>query len=605
MEVWQNGTRLQANFFANTPLSTQTISERGLLGVAFDPNYASNHFVYVYYTTTAADNHNRVSRFTADASGDLALAGSETVLLELDPHTAGNHNGGAIHFGPDGKLYIAVGDDANQDNSTGTPNAQRLSTLHGKLLRINADGAIPSDNPFVSQTTGKYQAIWAAGLRNPFTFTFQPGTGRMFINDVGQNTWEEIDVGAVRGQLRLADHRRHVRSGRVPEFHRARSTPTSQRRVTTPSGIAITGGAFYNPTTNQFGADYTGDYFFADFGGNWIYRIDPTTKAVTQFATNISSPVDLKVDGAGNLYYLARGSGQVFVVSKPTAAASEMVTNTSDSGPGSLRAAILSANANSGLQTIQFNIVGAGVHSIHLLTALPNIADAAVIDGTSQPGYTGTPLIELDGSGIAAAGTDGLKITAGGSTVKGLAINRFKGDGIELASANNSVQANYLGTDAATGGTDLGNKAYGLNVSTVGNTIGGTTAAERNVISGNDVAGILISGSGATGNVDRGQLHRHQRQRRCGPGEHDLRRRRLAIAGNTIGDQRRRQRDLRQQHRRGLCDRRQRHEQHHRGQHDRRERRRRRPTWATRPTASTVSNAGATRSAAPRPPRAT
>jgi len=87
--------------------------------------------------------------------------------------------------------------------------------------------------------------------------------------------------------------------------------------VTTPSGIAITGGAFYNPRTNQFGADYAGDYFFADFGGNWIYRIDPTTRVVRRFATNVPSPVDLKVNAAGNLYYLARGSGQVFVVTRP------------------------------------------------------------------------------------------------------------------------------------------------------------------------------------------------------------------------------------------------------------------------------------------------
>src|SRR5262249_62347478 len=90
MEIWQNGTRLQANFFQNTPLATDTASERGLLGVAFDPNYAGNRFVYVYYTTTAADHHNRLSRFTANAAGDLAVAGSETILMELDPHSAGN-----------------------------------------------------------------------------------------------------------------------------------------------------------------------------------------------------------------------------------------------------------------------------------------------------------------------------------------------------------------------------------------------------------------------------------------------------------------------------------------------------------------------------------
>src|SRR5262245_49182530 len=191
MEVWQNGTRLQANFFQSTPLTVNSSGERGLLGIAFDPNYASNRFVYVYYTATTPAIHNRLSRFTANAAGDLALASSETVLLDIDNlSTATNHNGGATHFGPDGKLYVAIGDNAD------SANAQSLTTLKGKVLRLNADGSIPSDNPFFGTATGNNRAIWALGLRNPFTFAFQPGTGRMFINDVGQNTWEEINVGA-------------------------------------------------------------------------------------------------------------------------------------------------------------------------------------------------------------------------------------------------------------------------------------------------------------------------------------------------------------------------------------------------------------------------
>lgn len=319
MEVWQHGRRLQANFFARTPLHTQAVSERGLLGVALDPNFPRNHFVYVYYTTTAADNHNRVSRFRANASGNLALPGSERVLLNLDPHTAGNHNGGAIHFGPDGKLYIGVGDDANQDNPTGTPNAQRLTTLHGKLLRINPNGTIPRDNPFFNQTKGKYRAIWALGLRNPFTFAFQPGTGRMFIDDVGQNTWEEIDVGKAGANYGWPATEGSFDQSAFPGFTEPLFAYNHSASVTTPSGIAITGGAFYNPRINQFGAGYQGDYFFADLGGDWIYRIDPATKIVTQFATNVPTPVDLNVDAAGNLYYLARGSGKVFVVSRPAA----------------------------------------------------------------------------------------------------------------------------------------------------------------------------------------------------------------------------------------------------------------------------------------------
>src|SRR6185436_2808401 len=157
--------------------------ERGLLGVAFDPSFAVNQFVYVYYTATSPSTHNRISRLTA--AGDVAVPGSEVPILDLnDLSGATNHNGGAIHFGPDGKLYAAVGENANGAN------AQTLSNLLGKILRINSDGSIPTDNPFFGTATGQNRAIWALGLRNPFTFTFQPGTGRMFINDVGQNTWE-------------------------------------------------------------------------------------------------------------------------------------------------------------------------------------------------------------------------------------------------------------------------------------------------------------------------------------------------------------------------------------------------------------------------------
>src|SRR5205823_2838468 len=161
--------------------------ERGLLGVTFDPNFASNNFVYVYYTVPGSPAHNRVSRFTAN--GDVALGGSELVLLNLDNlSSATNHNGGAIHFGPDGKLYIAVGENANGNNS------QTLANLLGKILRINSDGSTPTDNPFFN-TAGARKEIWALGLRNPFTFAFQPGTTRMIINDVCQSTWEEIDDG--------------------------------------------------------------------------------------------------------------------------------------------------------------------------------------------------------------------------------------------------------------------------------------------------------------------------------------------------------------------------------------------------------------------------
>lgn len=174
-----------------------------------------------------------------------------------------------------------------------------------------------------------------------------------------------------------------------------------------------------------------------------------------------------------------------------------VVTNTNDSGAGSLRQAILDANADPGTETIRFNIPGSGVRTITPTSALPTITDAVIIDGTTQPGFSGTPIIELNGS---SAGTNasGLTIFAGNSTVKGLVINRFSSSGISLSGVGGNVIAgNYIGTDA-TGTVDLGN-AGGVRIFSPNNIIGGTTAGTRNLISGN-IEGIRIEGSSATVN---------------------------------------------------------------------------------------------------------
>ena len=280
-----------------TPFVTLTVSsagERGLLGVAFDPAFESNRFVYVYYTATTPTIHNRVSRFTA--AGDVAASGSEVVLMDLETLGATNHNGGAIHFGVDGKLYVAVGENAVGSNS------QTLANRLGKMLRINANGTIPSDNPFFDEASGVNRSIWALGLRNPFTFSIQPLTGRIFINDVGQGAWEEINDG-----LAGANYGWPATEG-----------PTTDPRFVTPfhaydrrgtGECAIAGGAFYNPAIAQFPSEFVGKYFFADLCGGWIRRLNTENRTVAGFAAGIQAPVDLKVSDEGSLYYLARGSG--------------------------------------------------------------------------------------------------------------------------------------------------------------------------------------------------------------------------------------------------------------------------------------------------------
>ena len=288
----------------STPFLHQNVDsngERGLLGIAFDPNFTTNNFVYIYYTVPTASIHNRVSRFTAN--GDVAVPNSELVILDLDNlSSAGNHNGGAIHFGPDGKLYVAVGDNANSSNS------QTLSNLLGKVLRINSDGTPPSDNPFFN-TAGARKEIWALGLRNPFTFAFQPGTTRMFINDVGESTWEEINDG-----IAASNYGWPITEGPTSDPRFRGPIFAYQHGSTSTTGCAIVGGGFYNPSTVQFPASYIGKYFFADLCTGWIRVLDPSNNTAADFASGISSPVDLKVASDGSLYYLSIGSSAVFRV---------------------------------------------------------------------------------------------------------------------------------------------------------------------------------------------------------------------------------------------------------------------------------------------------
>ena len=314
LRVIKNGTLLAAPFVTVTVSSS---GERGLLGVTFDPDFANNHFVYVYYTATTPAVHNRVSRFTAN--GDVAVPGSETIFLELNNlSSATNHNGGALHFGPGGKLYIAVGENAN------SANAQTLGNLLGKILRINRDGSIPVDNPFYNQATGVNRAIWALGLRNPFTFAFQPGTGRMFINDVGEGSWEEINDGIAGSNYGWPSSEGPTSNPahRGPIFYYGHGSGGT-------TGCAITGGAFYNPETLQFPPQYEGQYFFADFCSNWIRRLD-SSFAASGFATGASGPVDLRVSDDGSLYYLARGSGSVFRVRYTASQAPQITTHPVD-----------------------------------------------------------------------------------------------------------------------------------------------------------------------------------------------------------------------------------------------------------------------------------
>ncbi len=261
LRVVKNGALLPTPFVT---VPTAGDGERGLLGVVFDPDFATTGWVYVYYTVSEGGARNRVSRFTA--VGDVALAGSEVVLVELPPlNDVAKHNGGAMRFGVDGKLYVAVGD------AGVSTNAPLLTTPFGKMLRFNRNGTIPTDNPFYGTTAGVNRSIWARGRRNPSTCDIHPATGRMHINDVGQGTWEEINHGRPG-----ADFGWPATEGATG--NPAYDTPLfAYRHTESPTlfeGLAVVGGAFYAPPLPLFGAEYMDDYFFADYVHGWIYRLD-------------------------------------------------------------------------------------------------------------------------------------------------------------------------------------------------------------------------------------------------------------------------------------------------------------------------------------------
>ncbi len=285
-------------------------NERGLLTVCFDPEFARNGWIYVYYThnrDAKDDKHessnNRVSRFTL--KGNVADPASEKVILEIDNLSkTGWHNGGGLAFGKDGKLYISTGENAKG------PNAQDGGNLLGKLLRFNKDGSVPEDNPFYQKFRGNNRGIVALGLRNPFAIAVQPATGVLYVNEVGANFeqieryesgkppevvnfgWPEID-----GPQKKQD---------VPEGNRA---PEYAYDHGSGKGVAVCGGGFYQPSArgaDAFPASFTGKYFFSDYGG-WIKFIDPAEPDKRHdFATGINRPIDVKAAPDGSLWYIER-----------------------------------------------------------------------------------------------------------------------------------------------------------------------------------------------------------------------------------------------------------------------------------------------------------
>jgi len=313
LRVIENGVLLSTPFIT---LNVNSSGERGLLGIAFDPAFNTNHFIYLYYTLSSGAN-NRISQFTAN--GNVVLPGSEVVVLDLDPlSTATNHNGGNIQFGLDGKLYVGIGENANPAN------AQDTNTYHGKILRINSDGSVPAGNPFTSGSAQR-QRIWEYGMRNPYTLSIQPGTGRIFVNDVGQDTWEEVNDCSTGGGNYGWPLAEGVSSD--PQF--VNPIYTYMHGSGIGFGCAITGGTFFNPSSTNYPSQYIGKYFFLDYCNNWIdmLTLSGSTATRANFASSIAGfPVCMATGPDGNLYFLSRTNSAVYKITF-TGSGAPVITN--------------------------------------------------------------------------------------------------------------------------------------------------------------------------------------------------------------------------------------------------------------------------------------
>jgi glucose/arabinose dehydrogenase len=276
--------------------------EEGLLGLAFHPQYAQNGFFYVYYSG-AGQPRQVVGRYRADPARGVADPASERRLIVMDDPFR-NHNGGMLAFGPDGMLYVGSGD----GGSAGDPhdNGQRLDTLLGKILRVDADGKAPADNPFAGRA-GARPEIWAWGLRNPWRFSFDRKTGALWAGDVGQNAWEEIDVIVKGGNYgwRLFEGDAAYEN---PQRRPAKDFVAPVATYDHDEGCSVTGGYVYR------GAAVTalqGQYLYADFcsGHVWALPADGGGKRQGRRIGNVPQPSSFGEDDAGELYVTSFDGG--------------------------------------------------------------------------------------------------------------------------------------------------------------------------------------------------------------------------------------------------------------------------------------------------------
>lgn len=302
------GTQTSSTFLNITDRVLQNgHNEQGLLGLVFHPQYASNGYFYVYYIPTGGVRRARLSRFRRSSSNpDVGDPSSENILLTFNqPEGFGNHNGGCLQFGPDGKIYLAVGDGGSANDPPN--NAQNIEVVMGKMLRLNDDGSIPSDNPFVNKA-GRDE-IWAVGLRNPWRFSFDPANGKLWLGDVGQNALEEVDVikkGGNYGWRIFEANRSNINPNHLPASDFDGPVFKYPRKTDTPGGVfgrSITGGYVYRGSAVPA---LVGKYMFADFLAGKVWTLTQNDGVVgsnpSKFVGNVPLPASFGRDNQGNIY---------------------------------------------------------------------------------------------------------------------------------------------------------------------------------------------------------------------------------------------------------------------------------------------------------------
>jgi glucose/arabinose dehydrogenase len=324
IRILQNGQILTTPFLNLSPRVGSSGYEQGLLGMAFHPDYAANGYFYVNYTDLAGNTV--IARYQVTGNPNIADFNSEFIILTI-PQPYSNHNGGMLAFAPDGTLYIGTGDGGSGFDPQNR--AQNGLSLLGKMLRIDVDGAspyaVPADNPFVGNTQ-MLGEIWAIGLRNPWRFSFDRATGDLYIGDVGQNLWEEVDFQAAGAGGRNYGWRVYEGNHATGLSGLSGVVPS----VTFPvyefphqgGACSVTGGYVYRGAAIP---DLAGTYFFADFCSNQIWSFRYINGGITQFqertselapggGLSITSISSFGEDARGELYIADLNGGEIFKI---------------------------------------------------------------------------------------------------------------------------------------------------------------------------------------------------------------------------------------------------------------------------------------------------